>query len=129
VSATAAAGVLAALLIVQPRERPGGPLPVVAQLDLVRTRGQPESEPIEISISGDGVVVLTVDAAGLDANTLRGTIRSGSRPITAFPLTPDPHLGLAKVAILASSLPRGDYVLELHDSRGEQVSYAFKVAQ
>jgi len=127
VSATAAAGVLAALLIVQPRARPAGPLPVVAQLDLVRTRGQPESEPVEISISGDGVVALTVDAAGLDPNTLRGTIRSGSRPVTDLPLTPDPDIGSATVVIPTSSLPRGDYLIELHDGRGAQLSYAFKV--
>jgi hypothetical protein len=128
-SATAAAAVLAALLIVQPRARPGGPLPVVAQLELARTRGQLESESAEISISGDGVVALTVDSAGLDANTLRGTIRSGNRAVTDLPLRPEPDHGWAMVVIPTSSLPRGDYVLELHDGRGEQLSYAFKVVQ
>jgi hypothetical protein len=46
-----------------------------------------------------------------------------------FPLTPDPDLGLATVVIPTSSLRRGDYVLELHDDRGEHLSYSFRVTQ
>ena len=127
VPATAAAGILALLLVAQPGTRSGKPLPVVAQLELARTRGEPEGEPAEISIGRDGVVALTVDAAGLDANTLRGTILSGKRRVTDLPLTPDPHLGFAQVVVPAAILPRGDYVLELRDGRGGQLSYAFRV--
>jgi len=128
-SATAAAAVLAALLIVQPGVPPSGPQPVVAELELARTRGEPETETPEISTRAEGVVALTVDAAGLDANTLEGTIRSGNRVVTQLRLTPDTDMGQARIVIPARSLPPGDYMFELRDARGQHLSYSFRVSQ
>jgi hypothetical protein len=131
VTAVLAAGALAALLVTPmlANRRASTPQPLVAEIELLQMRGGPTTSPIPVlDIPAPGVVAITVDAGGLDRQTIRGALSGPAGPMD-LPLVPDPDLGLAKVVLPTEKLPAGDYALELEDGAGRHQRYEFRVRQ
>jgi hypothetical protein len=128
-AATAAAAMLALVLVAQP-DRPGAwaPLPVVADLELTRTRAAPGGQPPAISLAGEGVVSLTIEATGLDSATLAGTIRGPGTSVD-LPIAPPRESGFATIVLPTRGLPPGDYSLALSDGSGNRLSYEFRITR
>jgi hypothetical protein len=124
-SATVAATVLAGLLLYETRMPPDRMSPVVAALQLERLRGG-DSEVPSIRLERSGVVSVNIDTSGLDPATIVASLRGPGKGAREMPIVPD-ESGLARVVLPAESLPPGDYDVDLHDSRGATLSYAFRV--
>src|SRR5262245_39428793 len=97
-SATGLATMLAFWLAV----RPGGPqattpLPVVAEIELLRVRGTRHDveNPPAIELRETGAVSITVDAGGLDRTTVKGVLR-GPNGSVELRVVPDAVYGIAK---------------------------------
>jgi anti-sigma factor RsiW len=134
--ATTAAVVLAGVLIVEAlqgprvgdsRPRSASVMPVVAELSLVRMRGAQGGAPPVVQIKAPGAVSIAIDTAGMEPAILHATLHGPEKDIELPPLTPDPTLGVATVAMPTQLLAPGSYVLELHDARGSNIAYKFEI--
>jgi hypothetical protein len=129
-AAVLAAGAVAALLVapMMAIRRASTPQPVVAELELLRMRGEPTGAVPVLHIPTPGVVAITVDAGGLDRETIKGVL-SGPTGSVGLPLAPDPSFSLAKVVLATGKLPPGDYAIELEDGAGRHQRYEFQVRE
>jgi hypothetical protein len=125
--AAAAAGILAIALIAQQRT-PHAPTlqPLVRELSLYRTRGEAVTGAT-IQAAQTGVVAIRIDTLGLDPTTLTGTLSGPGVLIADLPLAFDAEDEMSKCTVPAGRMPAGDYVIEVHDGRGEHLSYIFRV--
>jgi len=139
-AATAATVVMGTLLAVEtlqgpgPGEqtaglRPGSVMPVVAELELLRMRGQQAGAPPVARIEAEGALSITIDVAGMDPLSLRATLRGPRQSLDLPSLNPDPKFGVATIVMPAKDLAPGSYVLELRDAQGSNFAYRFEVAR
>jgi hypothetical protein len=91
-------------------------------------RGEPAGRVPVVSLAAPGVLAITVDAGGLDPETIKGVL-SGPTGRVDLPLAPDPSFGLAKVVLETEKLSPGDYAIELEDGAGRHQRYAFQIVR
>jgi anti-sigma factor RsiW len=102
-------------------------VPVVADVQLVRMRGPGDDVAPLVTIADEGIVTLTVDVAGLDPGSLRGTLSGPDGGAIAVPLNDQAGNGEATVSIRSQVLHSGLYNVKVTDRSGSRITYAFEV--